>query len=119
MSETITLPRSAYEALQERIEDLEDAAILRERQIARALGLTEPGVPFEIVETLAAGRWPFAEWCAIRGIDQTELSARAGVTAADFAAWDAKDREPSLDALRRIARALDVDLDHLVPWPQD
>jgi transcriptional regulator with XRE-family HTH domain len=47
------------------------------------------------------------------GLSQVDLAERAEVTAAAISLYESGDRKPSFENLRKIARALGVDVDYL------
>ena len=50
----------------------------------------------------------------MRGMDQAQLAAAAGLPAASISHFEKGNRKPSFDNLRRLARALDVSTDFLL-----
>jgi transcriptional regulator with XRE-family HTH domain len=50
----------------------------------------------------------------LRGIDQAQLAAKAGLPAASISHFEKGNRKPSFDNLRRLARALDASTDFLL-----
>jgi DNA-binding XRE family transcriptional regulator len=69
-------------------------------------GYTRGGLP----------RKPLAVWRKERGLSQMKLAAIIGVTLATIANIEQGRNEPSLSSARKIADALDLDLDQIV-WP--
>ncbi len=61
-------------------------------------------------------RKPLAVWRKERGLSQMKLAAAIGVTLATIANIEQGRNEPSLSSARKIADALDLDLDQIV-WP--
>lgn len=49
-----------------------------------------------------------------RGVSQTELSRRTGITPSSLSHFEGGTRKPSFDNLRRLATALEVTTDYLV-----
>ena len=106
MAETITIPRADYEALLERLEDLEDAMIIAERR-------DDPTIAFGTVERLIAGENPVTVWREERGLKQRELAEASGVSPSMLNEIERGKRTPSLSTARAIARVLNVTLDDL------
>lgn len=50
----------------------------------------------------------------MRGMEQAQLAAKAGLPAASISHFEKGNRKPSFDNLRRLARALDVSTDFLL-----
>lgn len=49
-----------------------------------------------------------------KGLTQKELARRVGITQQAIARYEAQERMPSLRMLKRLARALDVDIAELL-----
>ena len=105
-ADTITLPRADYEAMLERLRDLEDSAIIAERR-------SDPTVPFEFVERLLDGENPVRVWREIRKLSQAALAEASNLSPSMLNEIEHGKRQPSLDRARDLARALGVDLDDL------
>lgn len=106
MSETVTLSRAEHDALVRRAEDAIDRA---------ALDRAGDGVylPAASVDRLLAGESPIRVFRELRGLTLDELAARSGTTRDHLAALESRRRQPSVRGLRRLADALEVDLDDL------
>ncbi len=90
-------------------------ATARRRVAAREdRGVTET-VPAAVARAPAAGVTPLKAWREGRGLTQAALAARTGLSRAYLAQLEAGAREPSLSALRRLAAALDLLADDLIP----
>jgi transcriptional regulator with XRE-family HTH domain len=50
----------------------------------------------------------------LRGLEQAQLAAKAGLPAASISHFEKGNRKPSFDNLRRLARALDATTDFLL-----
>ena len=90
-------------------------AAVRRRVAAREDREVTEAVPAEVARALAAGVAPLKAWREGRGLTQAVLAARAGLSRAYLAQLEAGGREPSLAALRRLAAALDLLADDLLP----
>ena len=106
MTDTITISRAEYEALLERLEDLEDIATIEARR-------DEPTVPFEVAERLLDGENPVKVWREERGLNQRQLASEADVSPSMLNEIEHDKRTPSMAMARRIAKVLNVDLDGL------
>lgn len=110
MTETITIPRAAYDALVERLEDLEDQMLLdRHRH--------EERVPADMVDRLLDGENPVKVWREHRGLSQRDLAKTVGLSAGMIGEIETGGRTPSLPAANAIAAALDLGLDDLFLAP--
>jgi ribosome-binding protein aMBF1 (putative translation factor) len=70
-------------------------------------------VPLTLVERRLAGESPIKIWREYRGLTQEELSTKSKVSRAMIAAIEAKHKKGSIDTLRKLAIALNVDLEIL------
>lgn len=76
-------------------------------------------VPAHVLERLMRGEPPVLVWREHRGLSRDDLARRAGVSPAELAAIESGAAEGSLPGLTALAAALGLDLDDLVPWPQE
>ncbi len=107
------LPIDEYRALLELAEDARDAATLMRaaKRIARS---EEETVPAAVVDRLLAGDAPLRVWREHRGLTAGMLAELIDVTSAHISKLETGKGEPSIALLRKLAVALDVDLDLLV-----
>ena len=119
-ADTVTLSRSEYEALLDRIEDAEDrTAIDRlEARIAKEgfEAATRDYLPVELAKRLFDGEHPIRAWRAHRGLTREVLAGKAGVAPSYLTEIETRRKPGSFDALAKLAHALDVSLDELAPW---
>jgi transcriptional regulator with XRE-family HTH domain len=94
-------------------EDLADRAAI---EAARASG--EERVPHALVKRLLAGDHPVKVYREHRGLTQVELAARTGLSAMYLSQIETGRRSGTTKTLRKIARALGVDLDDLASWDE-
>ena len=101
----------------EEYEDLLDAADAADAH--RVLAEIEAGrqewVPGEIVDRLLDGDNRIRVWRDHRGMSGAELAAAAGISGAYLSELEAGKKTGGLATLRKLATALRVDLDDLVP----
>ena len=110
--ETVTIPRSKYEALLQRCEDLEDTLAAMEAHNGSY-------IPHEIVLDLLADTKPMLAYRRYRGMTLRELSETTGLGASYLSEIERGRKTGSLTALLRIAEALDTTIDILVGWETD
>jgi ribosome-binding protein aMBF1 (putative translation factor) len=119
-TDTVTLSRSEYEALLDRIEDSEDRrAIDRlEARIAKEGfdAATRDYLPMELAKRLFDGEHPVRVWRAHRGWTREVLAVKAGVSPSYLTEIETRRKPGSFDALAKLAQALDASLDDLAPW---
>jgi DNA-binding Xre family transcriptional regulator len=113
-TETVTLRRADYQALLEALEDAADIALLREAEAAVQRGESEL-MPIEMIERLLAGESPVRVWRAHRGMSAHELARRAKLAPSYLSEIETGKKPGSFDAMARLARALGVAMEDLVP----
>jgi DNA-binding XRE family transcriptional regulator len=109
--DVVEVPRADFEALIRRIENLEDVRAIEE---ARADPDREE-LPVEMVVRLLGGKDSrVVVWREHRGLTQRALAEKAGVQQGYLSEIESGKKPGSVDALAKIARALDVQIDDLV-----
>lgn len=119
-ADTITLGRSEYEALLDRLEDAEDAARLsaieaRERNIGKEAARADY-LPLSLVDRLCTGEHPVRVWRAHRGLTREALAAAAGVAPSYLTEIETGRKPGSFNALTKLAAALKISLDDIAAW---
>lgn len=109
--EFAVVPLAEYEALRNLAEeDAVDSAIIQRI-------LEDPDqelVPFELSKRLADGEHPVRVWREHRGLKASELAASAGVPASYLSDIEKGKKPGSVNALKRLAAALNVTVDDLI-----
>lgn len=95
-------------------EDAEDLRAADQAVRDLAVGDDET-VPIEIVRQLLEGEHPLLVWRRYRGLTQRELAAAAGIGTSHVSQIEAGIKTGSVHCLRRLADALNVDIDDLIP----
>jgi DNA-binding Xre family transcriptional regulator len=117
--DNVTLTRAQYEALLDAIEDAEDRAIIARHEAQEAAIGTEAYLaaflPVELVDRLLAGESPVRVWRDHRGLAARELAASAGLAAGYLSEIENGKKPGSLDAMARLAKALRVRIEDLLP----
>ena len=113
MNETVTIPRAEYERLQQASEDLDDLQAYDRAMAALAAGEDEL-IPAEFAERLLEGESPLRVYRDCRSLSQAELARVSGVNRVQIIDIEAGRKSGSVETLRKLARALRVDLDDLV-----
>jgi mRNA-degrading endonuclease RelE of RelBE toxin-antitoxin system len=111
-SDTVTLPRSEYEALIERLEDLEDAARLRAFEAREDKA---DGLPAALVRRMLAGEHPVRIWREHRGLSMQDLAGKAEVAQSYISEIETGKKPGSLVSMKALATALGVTVDDLIP----
>lgn len=105
------LPIAEWQRLMERLADLEDAGEIE----AIAKDPNFRAIPGSVVGRLLDDEQPLKVWREQRGLTRAGLAAKAGLTAGHVAHIETGRRQGTADTLRRLATALDVTVDDLVP----
>ncbi len=106
------LPYEEYRALIEALEDSEDIEALQRSAHERAEG--REFIPDAVLGRLLDGDNPVRVWREYRGIPVSELAAQCEVTPSAISQIESGRRSPSVDLLRRLGHALNIDLELLV-----
>ncbi len=118
-SDTVTLRRADFEMLLEAVEDAEDIAALEEAE-ARVKELGEKVahanyLSVDLVERLLAGEHPLRIWREHRCLTQADLADKACLARSYLAEIEGHKKPGSLDAYRKLANALGLTVDDLLP----
>lgn len=111
MNDTITLDRAAYEALVDRLEDAED-------KLALAVSENVPAshrLPLAQAQRIWDGEHPVRVWRNHRGLSGTALAALSGVPQSYISDIERGRKPGSVEAFSRLARALGVGIDQIIP----
>src|SRR5699024_2091149 len=112
--EWAVIPYKEYLELLEKAEMLDDAAAYD-----KAVATNEELLPHEVVKKLVEGENPLKVWRTYRGLTQTQLAEKSGLGQSQVAMIESGEREGTVKVLRKLARALDVDIDDLVDMHED
>ena len=113
-AEMVVLSRTEYDRLIERLEDAEDIVTAKTYEAAKARGETDL-LPWEMAKRLRRGEHPVVVWREHRGLTQKSLAEQAKMTAAQLSEIEKGKKTGSVATLQRLARALDVTVDELLP----
>ena len=114
MSETVTISRAEYErlcALEDDFEDLHAISAIEERIAAG----TDELVPARVADRLIDGGSPLRVWREHRGFSQSTLARASGVNRVQIVEIESGRNTGSVRTLRRLADALGISVDDLVP----
>ena len=119
-ADTVTLTRAQYEKLVARAEDAQDRAVVdRAEAREKDLGFEKAhanALPIELVKELASGAHPARVWRKHRGKTIEQIAEASGVPKGYLSEIETRKKPGSLDAMIKIAAALDVRLDDLTAW---
>jgi DNA-binding XRE family transcriptional regulator len=105
----VLVPEKTYDRMLEDLGDLEDI-----RAYDRAKAKPQEFVPAEIVNRLIAGENPVRVWREYRKLTQQQLADKAGISKPYLSQLECSAREASVSVIKRLAAALEVDVDDLV-----
>lgn len=121
-ADTITLSRADFEALVRAREDAIDNAALdaaeeREARLGKDAARADY-LPMEVVARMMDGEHPLKVWREHRGLTQRALAATADVATSYLAEIERGQKPGSVATLRRLAGALRVSIEDLLPISQ-
>lgn len=108
------LPEADYLALLEAAEDAADRAVVAAFRRDLATG-DEELLPAALVDRILAGESPVRVWREHRGMTGEALAAAAGIAQSYVSQIETGRRDGTLDTMVRLAQALGVTVDDLVP----
>lgn len=117
--DTVTLRRADFEMMLEAVEDAEDIIVLqgveaREKEVGSEAARADH-LPVELVVRLMAGEHPARIWREHRGLSPQALADKAGVGRSYLVEIEGYKKPGSVAAYRRLASALRVPIDDLLP----
>ena len=114
MTKMVTIPKSEYDHLRAIEEDLADiqTALTVEARIASG---EEELIPASVVERLIGGDPPLRVWREFRDLSQATLARATGVNRVQIVEIEAGRNSGSVHTLRKLADALGVAVDDLIP----
>lgn len=110
------MPAADYAKLVADAEDRSDADAAASAQARREAG--EEYLPSEMVDRLLSGGMPLRVWRNHRRMTLRELGEKTGISYAHISDMERGRRSGTLEKWRRLAAALKVDLDDIVPPEQ-
>jgi len=109
--EYAVIPFAEWQAITDRLEEMEDIADAR--VISATIAAGEETFPHDFSKRLSAGDAPLKVWREYRGFTLDALGKNCGVTAAALSQIETGKRSPSVELLSKLARALNCDMDDL------
>ena len=107
-----------YLGLLERLEEADDGRAFDRAKADLASGNDEL-IPAVVVDRLSAGESPLRVWREHRGLTQQELAEAVGRGKAYISQLETGARSGAPGTLRALAAKLDLDMEDLIPWPQE
>ena len=118
MNETVTIPKAEYDrlcALEEEFADVQ-AALAVEARIASG---EEELIPAAVIDRLLDGEPPLRVWREFRNLTQAALARASGVNRVQIVEIEARRSNGSVHTLRKLADALGVAVDDVIPASDD
>ncbi|SEH49684.1 helix-turn-helix domain-containing protein [Magnetospirillum fulvum] len=106
-SDTVTIPRAEYEAMQTRIEDLDDI-------LAGHAARTGVTLPHDFAMRIINGDHPVRVWREYRALSAVALAEAAKVSKAYLSEIETGKKPGSVEAYKSLAAALAVPVDALL-----
>ena len=113
---TVLLRRADYEALVREAEDAADAQQVRDAE-ARVEAGEDEYIPATLTKRLMDREIPVRVWRQHRGLSARALAKQAGLSPSYLCQIETGKKPGSFDAMTKLARALDVTMEDLAPWP--
>ena len=111
--EWAVIPYADYELLMEAAESLQD--VRDYDAVKKALGTgSEELVPADVADQLLNGENPVRVWRKHRGLSVSDLAAACELTPAAVSQIENGKRSPSVEKLKVIAAALNVEVDDII-----
>lgn len=110
----VVMPEDVFERLREAAEMAEDVAAYDAAKRRLAAGKEEL-VPSEIVDRILAGENLVRVWREHRGLSASALADKAGIAQPYLSQIETGKREGTLQTMKKIADALKVTVDDLIP----
>ncbi|CAN2042019.1 Helix-turn-helix domain-containing protein [Candidatus Magnetomoraceae bacterium gMMP-15] len=102
-----------YKRLQEAVEDAEDIKDIENNLKAIEDG-RETAIPGEITFAIINGANPVRVWREYKKITMSDLANKAGISLDYLSQIENDKQNPTIDILKAIAKALDVDIEMLI-----
>ncbi len=112
--EYAVVPIDDFKRLRDAAESLEDAGDIEKFRARLAAG-NEELLPAEMVNRIVDGEGPLKVWREYRGIKPAKMAREVGISAGYYSELESGVKEGSLDVWRKLANALSVTLDDILP----
>jgi DNA-binding XRE family transcriptional regulator len=117
----MTTPTAALspQAMAEEIEALELQCDVMAIRLALIETANDESVSGSVVDRMSRGEPPLKVWREYRGYSLPQLAEKAGVAEDVVRSVEDEGADVTLRVAAALARALDVDAEDLIPWPQE
>jgi len=107
------IPYKEFQKIIDSLEDAEDIADIKENLKAIS-EKKEPTIPGEVTFDIIEGTHPVRAWRNFKKIKMNDLAQRVGISSAYLSQIENEKRNPTIDTLKALAKALGVDIDMLI-----
>ena len=111
--EWAVIPYNEYRKLREATEDTEDIRDIEEN-LKAIREKRETAIPSEITFAIIDGIHPVRAWREYKKIKMNHLAKQAGISPAYLSQIETEKRNPSVNILKDIAKALKVEIEMLI-----
>jgi DNA-binding XRE family transcriptional regulator len=111
--EWAVIPYAEYQKLNDAYEDAEDIVDI-EKNLKAIKNGDEIAIPSEITFAILDGTSPIRVWRKYKKVKMKELAKIAGISSAYLSQIENKKRNPTIDTLKEIAQALELDIELLI-----
>ena len=111
--EWAVIPYAEYQKLNDAYEDAEDIVDI-EKNLRAIKNGDEIAIPSEITFAILEGLSPIRVWRKYKKIKMNELAKNVGISSAYLSQIENKKRNPTIDTLKEIAQALELDIEVLI-----
>lgn len=111
--EWAVIPYAEYQKLNDAYEDAEDIVDI-EKNLRAIKNGDEIAIPSEITFAILEGLSPIRVWRKYKKIKMNELAKNVGISSAYLSQIENKKRNPTIDTLKKIAQALELDIEVLI-----
>lgn len=111
--EWAVIPYAEYQKLNDAYEDAEDIVDI-EKNLRAIKNGDEIAIPSEITFAILEGTSPIRVWRKYKKIKMNELAKNVGISSAYLSQIENKKRNPTIDTLKEIAQALELDIEVLI-----
>lgn len=111
--EWVVLPYKDFEKINELLEDIEDIKDI-EKYLKSVEDNAEDVIPSEVTFAIIDGTHPIRAWRKYKNIKMNQLASKSGVSSAYLSQIENGNRNPTIETLKAIASALEVELEVLI-----
>jgi len=111
--EWAVIPYAEYQKLNDAYEDAEDIVDI-EKNLRAIKNGDEIAIPSETTFAILEGTSPIRVWRKYKKIKMNELAKNVGISSAYLSQIENKKRNPTIDTLKKIAQALELDIEALI-----